>query len=304
MAIDRECTNPLNHSTFCRPPEVRVSYRRVKFPFEAVGFQRYWHSGSASKSLFWGQLSTSFEAGEKFFIDSARALKDHIQDEALLDELNEFCKQEGHHSFQHVKFDRMNAALGLDIDTCRKRYTRALDLFRKRLEPMEMLAATVALEHFTSALAAQYLSHPEISAGADPNVHALWQWHAVEETEHKATCYDIYRAAGGGYWLRIAALPIAWSLILGISLLNTFTLLRGDKKLFSRDTLSGLRYLFGRRGLVTRLMRAFFEYFSPRWHPWQQDNSREISRWLRDNREYLETRTPRSAGQARVHAAG
>src|SRR5262245_53529290 len=117
MATDQERSMPLNDSDFRRPEQVRVTYRRMKFPFEDTGFQRYWHAGSPSKSLFWSQLSTAFEAGEKFFIDSARALKGHIRDEALLDEYNEFCKQEGHHTFQHVKFDRMNAALGLDIDT-------------------------------------------------------------------------------------------------------------------------------------------------------------------------------------------
>src|SRR4249919_828833 len=112
---------------FRRPSGVEVQYRRVQFPFEDKGFERYWHGGSAFKSLFWSQLSTSFEAGEKFFIDSARAMKGHIADPALHAELLEFCKQEGHHTAQHLKFDRMNAALGVDVATCSKRYTHALN---------------------------------------------------------------------------------------------------------------------------------------------------------------------------------
>src|SRR4051794_28662947 len=102
-------------SHFRRPTGVEVRYRRVHFPFEDVGFERYWHGGSAFKSLFWSQLSTSFQAGEQFFIESARALKDHIDDPSLLAELSEICKQEGHHTQQHLKFDRMNAALGIDV---------------------------------------------------------------------------------------------------------------------------------------------------------------------------------------------
>ena len=248
-----------NDSASRRPDGVRVTYRRVHLPFEDQGFSRYWHDASPFKSYFWSQLSTSFEAGEKFFIDSARALKDHIEDPALLEELNEFCKQEGHHTFQHLKFDRMNAALGLDIETCQRRYGWLLNRTRKRLDPMEMLAVTVALEHFTAGSAELYFARPELSTGADPNVQALWTWHAIEETEHKATCYDIYRAAGGSYWTRVVTMPGAWSLILLISLMNTFTLLRNDKKLFTRDTLSGLEgYLFGRRGLVTGHLPAFF----------------------------------------------
>ena len=38
----------------------------MRFDFEARGFPRYWHGGSAFKSLFWTQLSTAFEPGEKF----------------------------------------------------------------------------------------------------------------------------------------------------------------------------------------------------------------------------------------------
>ncbi len=268
---------------FRRPDGVEVRYRRVKFPFEDAGFDRYWHSGSPFKSFFWSQLSTSFDAGERFFIDSARALKGHIHDEALLAELHEFCKQEGHHTQQHLKFDRMNTALGLDIEKCRRRYNHVLKRARNRLTPLGMLSATVALEHFTSTFAEQHFERPDLSAGGDPNVVALWDWHAMEETEHKATCYDIYRAAGGGYWRRVGLMPGAWALILWVSLVNTFDLLRKDKKLWTRDTLSGVAYLFGRRGLVTCLLPAFFTYFRPRWHPWQRDNSHEIERWMRDN---------------------
>src|SRR3954464_4807812 len=68
---------------FRRPEGVKVTYRRMKFDFEDQGFERYWMAGSPFKSLFWTQLSTAFAPGEKFFIDSARALKDKITDPEL-----------------------------------------------------------------------------------------------------------------------------------------------------------------------------------------------------------------------------
>jgi predicted metal-dependent hydrolase len=272
---------------FRRPETVQVTYRRVKFPFEDKGFDRYWHGGSAFRSLFWSQLSTSFDAGERFFIDSARALGTCVKDPALLQELSEFCKQEGHHTAQHLKFDRMNEAMGVDIEGCRRRYGRALDRARRLLTPLGMLAVTTALEHFTSGFADVHFAHPELSEGADPNVLALWNWHAAEETEHKATCFDVYRAAGGGYFRRVALLPISWGLILWISLVNTTHLLQQDRRFFSRDTWRGLRYLFGRQGMVTSLLPAFFVYFSPRFHPWKKDNSHEIQSWLDQNQAYL-----------------
>ena len=65
---------------------------------------------------------------------------------------------------------------------------------------------------------------------------------------------------------RSVAEPVG-TLILGCALLNTAILLRKDEELFTRDTLAGLSYLFGFRGLVTRLLPPLLRYLSPRFHP-------------------------------------
>lgn len=273
-----------------RPEGLKVTYRRMKFPFEDAGFNRYWFDGSPFLSLFWSQLSTAFEPGEKFFIDSARALKDQIKDPALVDEIQEFCKQEGHHTAQHLKFDRMNEAHGIDVKGCRDRYKWVLDRARKNMEPMEMLAATCALEHFTSGFAEQYFDKPHLSDRGDPNVIALWAWHAAEEAEHKATCYDIYQQLGGGYFDRVTIMIGAWFLILSVAIINTHILLWRDKKLFSRDTLKGYWYLFGRGGLLSSMLPTFFDYFRPRFHPWQHNNSQDLRNWEAQNQQYIVNR--------------
>jgi len=281
-----------------RPEGLKVTYRRMKFPFEDAGFERYWFK-SPFVSLFWSQLSTAFEPGEKFFIDSARALKDQIKDPALLEEIQEFCRQEGHHTAQHLKFDKMNAAKGLDVANCRNRYKWVLDRARAHSTPMEMLSATCALEHFTAVFAEQYFSKPHLSQDADPNVLALWTWHAAEELEHKATCYDIYKQLGGGYFERVITMIGAWFLILAVAMINTHILLWKDRKLFSWDTLKGYWYLLGPSGLVTSLVPAFFDYLRPRFHPWQHDNSADLRRWEADNKQYIVHR----AGVAEVAEA-
>lgn len=280
---------------FRRPEGVQVTYRRMKFDFEDQGFERYWHSGSPFKSLFWSQLSTAFEPGEKFFIDSARALRKEIKDPQLMAELQEFCRQEGHHTAQHIKFDRMNAKLGVDVDMCQKRYRRILDRARRMLDPMEMLAATSALEHFTACFADQFFKNAELSRGGDPKVVALWAWHAAEESEHRATCYDIYNSLGGSYFKRVTTLFGSWALILYGALVNTTILLHRDGKLFTKDTAKGLWYLFGRKGLVTGLAPAFIEYLSPRFHPWKGVDGSAIKKWEAENRRYVQAIPDQSA---------
>jgi predicted metal-dependent hydrolase len=272
---------------FLRPEGVRVTYRRMKFDFEQ-GFDRYWHSQSPFKSMFWTQLSTAFEPGERFFIDSARALKDKTDDAALLTEIAEFCKQEGHHTAQHIKFDKVNAAMGIDVAGTRRVYERILGWARRSTDPVEMLAVTCALEHFTSGFADVFFGNPHIAEGEDPRVRALWMWHAAEEAEHRGTCFDLYRAIGGGYWKRIGTMLVAWTLILSASLINTLVLVHKEGTLFSRDTLRGLAYLFGRRGLVTSLLPTFFSYFHPRFHPWQGHDAADIQRWQAENARYIQ----------------
>ena len=119
---------------------------------------------------------------------------------------------------------------------------------------------------------------------------ALWAWHAAEEAEHKATCFDIYKQVGGGYWERVPIMFGSWFLILAVALINTFDLLRKDGKLWTRDTLSGFGYLFGRHGLVTGLIPAFFRYMHPRFHPWQENNASRIRDWEAANQHYIVAR--------------
>lgn len=39
----------------------------------------------------------------------------------------------------------------------------------------------------------------------DPKLYQLWMWHAIEENEHKAVCYDVYQKVYGGYFPRALA---------------------------------------------------------------------------------------------------
>src|SRR3546814_15957376 len=64
-----------------------------------------------------------------------------------------------------------------DVDT-------VMEMIRQR-PPIVNLMATIALEHYTAMLAAIMLTDPAMYEGAEPEWGALWQWHAIEEIEHK-----------------------------------------------------------------------------------------------------------------------
>jgi uncharacterized protein len=272
-----------------RPENLKVTYRKMKFPFERTGFKPHWHRGSPFISHFWNALSQAFMPGEKFFIDSVRSLRELIEDPELLEEMEEFVRQEAHHTLQHRKFNRMLADQGYDTDRLERRYEWAPDVARKFSSPMGMLEVTMALEHFTSGFAHQYFENPEIGRGADPNVEALWAWHAAEEAEHKATAFDVHQRLGGSYLGRVARLGPSWGAIVAITLVNVLDLMRQDGRLGDRkDIQEGMAYLFGRRGLFTSMIPSFLAYLNPRFHPWQEDDSAEIAKWEAGATDYLQ----------------
>ena len=65
----------------------------------------------------------------------------------------------------------------------------------KRVPPKLRLAYTAALEHYTATLAETLLRKPEAQALlGDTEVRSILLWHALEESEHKAVAFDVYRA--------------------------------------------------------------------------------------------------------------
>ena len=149
-------------------------------------------------------LSSVFPDGEDYFVRSVRHFRDRVTDPALKRQVAGFIGQEAVHGREHRVFNDRLAELGYPT----KHYetlTRVGLRVRERIAPAKAnLAATAALEHFTATLAELVLTNEEIRTlmGADA-VRDLFVWHALEESEHKAVAFDVYRAVGGGERLRV-----------------------------------------------------------------------------------------------------
>src|SRR5205807_9716952 len=115
-----------------------------------------------------------------------------------------FIGQEAMHGREHRMLNERLAELGYPTKLV-ERITRAGLKARERvLSAKSNLAATAALEHFTATLAELVLTSEETRRlfGND-EVRNLFLWHALEESEHKAVAFDVYRAAGGTERMRI-----------------------------------------------------------------------------------------------------
>ncbi|MBJ9722343.1 metal-dependent hydrolase [Acinetobacter calcoaceticus] len=270
--------------------------RRMNFDFNDV--PEYWMNGSAGLTHFMTALSALFPAGEKFFIDSVRAVRYHPSikdDEVLQKEISAFIGQEAMHTQEHVNFNASAQKFGHDVEALEKftdtAIQTAIKTFVKIVKPFGMtkdmvdLTATTALEHFTATIASQLLVNKHIQElMTDETMSTMWYWHAIEENEHKAVAFDVYEGVFGrgvkAYALRTSSLVFAMTLIFLIQSSFVLRLLKQDKKL-NLDELSVIyKYAYSpSKGIITGMAKEMLAYFKPGFHPNDLDTVGLLKTW-------------------------
>ncbi len=259
-------------------PQVQPIHRDLHFKLPADKAAS-WHPGGAHISHFFNALSIFFPSGERFFIQSVRHYRDKnaIQSPELLKAVNAFIAQEAMHGREHIEYNHLLQAAGLPAERYEQQVIGLLRFVKRWTTHSQQLATTVALEHFTAIMADGLLRDPRLLEGTDPAFRALWTWHALEETEHKAVAYDVYQIVRGkglrGYAERCVAMLLAtvvfWSLVFPYY----FQLVRRDGGLWDwRGWGRALNFQWGRVGALRKLAFPWLDYFRPGFHPWQHDN--------------------------------
>ena len=265
---------------------------------------RYWLGGNAFRTRFFDAMSIMFPEGERFFICCVRDFRNAVTTPALQRQIKAFVRQEGQHGMVHRQFNERLKAQGVDVDRL-EGFTRRLlfDFMRRFLPRKHTLASTAACEHLTAIMASALFGPRGAMGAADPRLHALYAWNAMEETEHKAVAFDVMQqVAKVGYLRRTSALLEATLSFNAQVLLYTLAMLRSDG--FSRLQClrllgPGLWWIYGPRGVFTGNLRAWLRYFKPGFHPWDQAQAPAYSLWLET---FNRTRDPLAAARA-VRAA-
>jgi hypothetical protein len=245
---------------------------------------RHWMAGDAFRTAFFNALSMSFPVGEQFFIDSVRlglAALPEEQRARFEPEVRGFIGQEATHRRVHQLFNAHLEQRGL-LNQWQPRVTKRL----RRLEgvdPRAWVGLTAATEHFTAIMAEHMLAHRGQMDGTEARLQTMWLWHASEETEHRSTAFDLYRALGGSERWRLRLFYVVTFRFTTDLMLQTWRNLKRDGTLWQRSTwASGWRFLFGAQGLVRELRGPWARYRRADFHPNQQDEAPALA-WLRDN---------------------
>jgi uncharacterized protein len=227
-------------------------------------------------------LSSVFPDGEDYFVRSVEAARDHIDDPALRRDVEGFIGQESMHGREHRALNERLAELGYPTRAI-GRYVQILTSFRERFQSMKAnLGVTAALEHYTATLAETLLTDPEARAAiGHDGVRSLLLWHALEECEHKAVAFDVYKHVGGTERMRGTTMWLVHlTFVLETSIWTAISLARDPDA--RRHPLRVLRSVWRVRRspfVTTRAGRQLFQYHRRNFHPNDRDTTELIAEW-------------------------
>lgn len=270
------------------PPGVHILPRRPEgLDFAAV--PRDWFARSGPLSTALNLFSFIIPEHERFFIRTVRKYKartDSPEEQALV---RAFMQQEAIHYQVHEQFNETRRAHGMQVDRDLETIRKAFAAIEKRYPLKVRLGMTAFMEHVTAVSAHLALGKHSPLPYMHPTMSDLWEWHALEEIEHKAVAYDLFKRAGGGYFLRIytALLTIFADArlfrILGRRARADYKAAAGRGELVDTATSDEERKLRKRAHRLERMnmLRAVWAgalYFVPGFHPWKVDDSAYVKR--------------------------
>src|SRR5438128_5367683 len=139
------------------PADLSITPRDRRFGRGAAQL-RLWHGGRVEATAIYNALSTTFPAGEAFFVERVRKFREGAPPR-LAEEIKAFTTQEAIHSREHDAFNKRAAEAGYDLSRLEAQVEKRLAVTRGKA-PIVSLIATAAPEHFTAILAHQLLADP------------------------------------------------------------------------------------------------------------------------------------------------
>jgi hypothetical protein len=263
-------------------PERKVPTRRMDFEESMQALPRHF---AQDEDLIAGHLtaalSSVFPDGEDYFVRSVRHYRDRVTDPALKRQVAGFIGQEAVHGREHRVFNDRLAELGYPTKLYERLTKKGLTLRERLAPPMANLAATAALEHFTATLAELVLTSEEVRDlfGAEA-VRDLFVWHALEESEHKAVAFDVYKAMGGSERLRVWTMNFfRYGFVIGMAIAVLFSML-GDKATYKPGNLRKSWKRFKASPVIDKKLWIQLRDYNRRdFHPDDSDTNELVERW-------------------------
>ncbi len=275
LAVEAKDATGKMQQTSLQPAGNTITVRDLRFGRDMTP-ARWWLDGNPIATTWHNALSATFPRGEVFFIEAVKAHREGASPQ-LAAEIRAFIAQEINHTREHLAFNKSAADAGYDLSRIDVHVAELMEMAKGR-PPIVNLAATMALEHYTAIMANQFLSNPQHFTGGEPQVTAMWRWHAIEEIEHKAVAFDTYLHATQHWstwkqWrLRCLMMLIVSREFLTHRIIDTLDLLAQDGLKGWKIKAKLAAYLVWTPGILRHVFPGWCAYFRPSFHPWDHDD--------------------------------
>ena len=265
-------------STATLPARV-IPTRRIEFDFRP-GLHKHFMNGDLVQSHAVTVLSCMFPEGEDFFVRSVRNYRDRVTDPELKRQVAGFIGQEAIHGREHREFNERLGEFGYPTRLIDRSVHHGLKFLGKVLPKRDQLAVTAALEHYTATLAEALLSTDMAELSDVDEVAGIFQWHALEESEHKSVAFDVFQQVCGKRHVRVGVMRVTTVVFLAALALGTAISLALDPA--SRDLRRLVRSLRNVRSspFLTRTVRQRIRDYDRRdFHPDDHDTTDLLRAW-------------------------
>ena len=261
----------MNHSTQSTTPEnVQITCRRPQFDFE--GTPAIWLADPI-KTHFMNALSVLIPYSEKTVNEIMRKSLDQIQDSVLKQEINNLIKQEGAHALMHRQTNSLLVNYGYEkVIFFEKVQKFMMSLLARCSSKAFEMAMPAAFEHFTAAISRDFLAHQAYWVNDQQNqAIEFTKWHALEEIEHQAVCYDVFKALYKNPYRLSVLLMLVW---LPVFIVSTFTIqlyfLHKDRIIYKPKYWPKYLNFLGRS--IRLFSKGIFSYAKPSFSPWSESD--------------------------------
>jgi len=259
-----------------------VPKRVLEFDEWVAGLPKYFANGDIVMSHVLTVLSSTFPDGEDFFVRSVAAVRDEITDPKLRADVEGFIGQEEMHGREHRVLNEHLAELGYPTRGISK-YVKGLYWVRERIQTKKVnLAFTAALEHYTATLAELLLTNePAREAVGNRTARDILLWHALEESEHKAVAFDVYKAMGCSERMRVIVMWLTHLLfIMETSIMAAISILK-DRDAWRQplELARSVARMPQSPFLSMQALRMLAQYHQRGFHPKDRNTEQLISEW-------------------------
>jgi predicted metal-dependent hydrolase len=259
-----------------------IPIRHLDFKFDAKELNDKFYLNSESASAYFEALSIFLTFGEDLVIETARYHRDFLTDPILKQRVTALIGQEAIHSKIHDEWNDILKPHDFPVTLYRFLAKQVFDYGLLKLPQPMKLSMMAGIEHFTAVLAEYMMKHEEVfdQITDDDKTKAMWQWHMLEESEHKDIAYDVFQTLSGSYALRMSGFALATLVIFGGVSAGAVMIpfFRKPSNLirpaYWKDALHGTGLLFGpKEGVFGSTIGHILDYLRPDFHPNDHDTS-------------------------------